>query len=52
MSQVQPPAAPAAQPVAPMEQQNATSDPDGRPPAVARVLEHIPAAYGDSDSQP
>jgi hypothetical protein len=52
MSQVQPPAAPVAQPAAPMEQQNATSDPDGHPPAVTRVLEHLPGAYGDSDSQP
>ena len=44
MSQAQPPASPAtapgALPVAPIEQQN------------ARVLEHIPGAYGDSDSQP
>jgi len=44
MSQAQPPAGPAAAPgappAAPIEQQN------------ARVLEHIPGAYGDSDSQP
>jgi hypothetical protein len=60
MSQVRPPAGPAtepaAQPVAPLEQQNATSaaqpDPDGHPPVLTRVLEHIPGAYGDSDSQP
>ncbi len=56
MSQIQPPAAPAAQPAAPVQQQNATSDappsPDSHPPVVARVLEHIPGAYGDSDSQP
>jgi len=45
-------AQPGAQPVAPMEQQNATSvsqpDPDGRPPVLTRVLDHIPGAYGDS----
>ncbi len=44
MWQAQPPAGPAAAPGAlpaePIEQQN------------ARVLEHIPGAYGDSDSQP
>jgi len=49
-------AEPATQPVAPMEQQNATSepqpDPDGRPPVLTRVLEHIPGAYGDSAPQP
>ena len=56
MSQIHPPAAPAAQPAAPVQQQNATSDappsPDSHPPVVARVLEHIPGAYNDSDSQP
>ena len=55
MSVVQPSAAPAAQPAAPMQQQSATAgappDPDDHPPAVTRVLEHIPGAYGDSDSQ-
>jgi hypothetical protein len=55
MSQAQPPAAPGA-PAAPMEQQNATSeaqpDPNGHPPVLTRVLEHMPGAYGDSDSQP
>jgi hypothetical protein len=49
-------AEPATQPVAPMEQQNATSepqpDPNGRPPVLTRVLEHIPGAYGDSAPQP
>lgn len=49
-------AEPATQPVAPMEQQNATSEPqpypDGRPPVLTRVLEHIPGAYGDSAPQP
>ena len=51
-SQMQPPAAPVAQPAAPMQQQNATSDapdPNGHPPVVTRVLEHIPGAYGDSE---
>jgi hypothetical protein len=56
ISQVQPPATAGAQPAAPMEQQNATSeaqpDPNGHPPVLTRVLEHIPGAYGDSDSQP
>ncbi len=52
MSQVQPPAAPIGQPAAPIDQQNATSDPDAHPPVVTRVLEHIPGANGDSDSQP
>jgi hypothetical protein len=49
-------AEPAAQPVAPIEQQNATSepqpDPNGRPPVLTRVLEHISGAYGDSAPQP
>ena len=49
-------AEPATQPVAPMEQQNATSepqpDPNGRPLVLTRVLEHIPGAYGDSAPQP
>jgi hypothetical protein len=53
---VSPTAEPSAQPVAPLEQQNATSeaqpDPNGRPPAMTRVLEHIPGAYGDSAPQP
>jgi hypothetical protein len=39
---------PGAQPVAPVEQQNATSeaqpDPNARPPALTRVLEQIPGA--------
>jgi hypothetical protein len=52
MSQLQPPAAPVGQPAAPIDQQNATSDPDAHPPVVTRVLEHIPGANGDSDSQP
>jgi hypothetical protein len=47
------PADPATQPVAPLEQQNATAetqpDPNGQPPAVTRVLEHIPGVYGDSE---
>ena len=46
------PAQPVAQPVAPIEQQNATSetqpDPNDRPPTVTRVLEHIPGGYDDS----
>jgi hypothetical protein len=50
------PAEPAAQPAAPMEQQNATAapqpDPNGRPPVLTRVLEHIPGASGDSAPQP
>jgi hypothetical protein len=49
-------AEPGTQPVAPMEQQNATSepqpDPNGRPPVLTRVLEHIPGAYGDAAPQP
>jgi hypothetical protein len=49
-------AQPGAQPVAPMEQQNATSeaqpDPNGRAPGLTRVLEHIPGADGDSPPQP
>jgi len=53
---VGPTAEPGAQPVAPMEQQNATSeaqsDPNGRPPGLTRVLEHIPGASGDSPPQP
>jgi hypothetical protein len=53
---VGPTAEPGAQPVAPMEQQNATSeaqsDPNGGPPGLTRVLEHIPGAYGDSPPQP
>jgi hypothetical protein len=45
------PTEPGVQPAAPMEQHNATSmsqpDPNGRPPVVSRVLEHIPGTYGD-----
>jgi hypothetical protein len=49
-------AEPGAQPAAPIEQQNATSqpkpDPDSRPPFLSRVLEHIPGAYDAAPNAP
>jgi hypothetical protein len=46
---------PGTQPMAPMEQQSATSepqpDPNNPPPYLTRVLEHIPGAYGDAEPQ-
>ncbi|MFW3112525.1 hypothetical protein MHAE_02010 [Mycobacterium haemophilum DSM 44634] len=56
VSQAQPPinltfAEPETEPTAPLEQQSATADPkpdpNGQPPYITRVLEHIPGTYRD-----
>lgn len=47
-------AEPGTEPTAPLEQQSATADPkpdpNGQPPYITRVLEHIPGTYRDLES--